>query len=290
MEQSRVKRLLASLGLLFVTIIWGISFAVVKNSLELVPPIYMMAFRFSIASIALVIILFGKLKKISATTIKKGIVLGLFLALAYALQTIGIAYTTAGKNAFITTTYVIFVPFIYWFLTKRNPGILAILIAGIGLFGIALLSLQDDLSINKGDVLTLFCGIAYATHIVLIALFTQKEDPLVLNLIQIFFVTIFSWILAPFYDGAFPLEAISHVQTIWSMLFLGLFCTMLAFLLQTLCQKYVSPGSASLIISLEAVFGVFFAWIILGEILTLRMFLGASLVFVAIILSQKKSQ
>ena len=210
MEQSRVKRLLASLGLLFVTIIWGISFAVVKNSLELVPPIYMMAFRFSIASIALVIILFGKLKKISATTIKKGIVLGLFLALAYALQTIGIAYTTAGKNAFITTTYVIFVPFIYWIFTKKKPGSISIITAFVGFLGIGLLSLQDDMTVNKGDVLTLLCGIAYASHMVFIALFTQKEDPLILNLVQIFFVTLFSWLVAPLYDGAFPFAAIQQ--------------------------------------------------------------------------------
>lgn len=290
MEQGRTKTLLASSGLLLVTLLWGVSFAVVKNSLDLVPPIYMMAFRFSIASLFLLIIFFNKLKLIKKSTLKKGALLGIFLALGYALQTIGVVYTTAGKNAFITTTYVIFVPFIYWIFTKRKPGSISIITAFVGFLGIGLLSLQDDMTVNKGDVLTLLCGIAYASHMVFIALFTQKEDPLILNLVQVFFVTIFSWLLAPLYDDAFPLEAISHVQTIWSMLFLGIFCTMLAFLLQTLCQKYVPPGPASLIMSLESVFGAFFAWILLGEILTLRMFLGASLVFVAIILSQKKSQ
>ena len=118
--------------------------------------------------------------------------------------------------------------------------------------------------------------------------FTKDDDPILLNLVQIFFVTVF-WLLAPFYDGAFPLLAIQAPATIWSMLFLGIFCTMLAFFLQTLCQKFVPPGTASLIMSLEAVFGVFFAWLILGEILSLRMAFGALLVFVAILLSQKKT-
>lgn len=290
MEQGRTKTLLASSGLLLVTLLWGVSFAVVKNSLDLVPPIYMMAFRFTIASLFLLIIFFNKLKLIKKSTLKKGALLGIFLALGYALQTIGVVYTTAGKNAFITTTYVIFVPFIYWIFTKKKPGSISIITAFVGFLGIGLLSLQDDMTVNKGDVLTLLCGIAYASHMVFIALFTQKEDPLILNLVQIFFVTLFSWLVAPLYDGAFPFAAIQHTETILSMLFLGIFCTMLAFLLQTLCQKYVPPGPASLIMSLESVFGAFFAWLLLGEILTLRMFLGAVLVFAAIILSQKKSQ
>ena len=221
MEQVGATTLLASLGLMLVTLLWGLSFAVVKNSLDLVPPVYMMAFRFSIASLALLLV-FPKLSAITKETLKKGFVLGIFLALGYALQTIGVVYTSAGKNAFITTTYVIFVPFIYWFFTKHKPGFFSIIPAFVGLLGIALLSLQDDLSVNKGDILTLLCGISYAFHMVFIALFTKDDDPILLNLVQIFFVTVFSWLLAPFYDGAFPLLAIQAPATIWSMLFLGI--------------------------------------------------------------------
>ena len=104
MEQVGAKTLLASLGLMLVTLLWGLSFAVVKNSLDLVPPVYMMAFRFSIASLALLFIFPKKISAITKETLKKGFVLGIFLALGYALQTIGVVYTSAGKNAFITTT------------------------------------------------------------------------------------------------------------------------------------------------------------------------------------------
>ena len=152
MEQGRTKTLLASSGLLLVTLLWGVSFAVVKNSLDLVPPIYMMAFRFSIASLFLLIIFFNKLKLIKKSTLKKGALLGIFLALGYALQTIGVVYTTAGKNAFITTTYVIFVPFIYWIFTKRKPGSISIITAFVGFLGIGLLSLQDDMTDRKSVV------------------------------------------------------------------------------------------------------------------------------------------
>jgi drug/metabolite transporter (DMT)-like permease len=194
--------LLASLGLLAATLMWGFGFVAVKDSLDVMPPIYMIALRFSMATILLSLVFQKKLlaalrARGGRQLLVHGFYLAIFLFLAYAFQTIGCIYTTAGKNAFLTTIYVILVPLIGWLLTRRFPGRKVLVAAFIAFVGIGLLSLRDDLSVNKGDVLTLICGLFYALHMFFIARFTQQDDPIVLTLIQLFFTATFSWVLAP---------------------------------------------------------------------------------------------
>ena len=283
---TKAQTAAASLGLIFTTLIWGFAFVIVKNSLDYVPPIYMLAFRFTIAALVLPFIFMKKVKKIDLRYILNGGLLGFFLFAAYAFQTIGCQYTTAGKNAFITTIYVILVPFLHWIFSKKKPDIYAVIAAVLGITGIGLLSLQGDLSINKGDVLTLVCGFCYAIHIVFIARFTEHQDPVILTIIQLAAAAVFSWIFAPIHDGAFPFSALQNSSVVLSMLYLGLLSTMAAFLFQTVCQKYVTPSTAALLLSLEAVFGVFFAWLLLKEFLTARMTAGCILIFTAVILAE----
>jgi len=283
---TKAQTAAASLGLIFTTLIWGFAFVIVKNSLDYVPPIYMLAFRFTIAALVLPFIFLKKIKKIDLKYILNGSLLGFFLFAAYAFQTIGCQYTTAGKNAFITTIYVILVPFFNWIFTKKRPDLYAVAAAVLGITGIGLLSLQGDLSVNKGDLLTLVCGFCYAVHIVFIARFTEHQDPVILTIIQLASAAVFSWIFAPLYDGAFPLSALQNPSVVFSMLYLGLMSTMAAFLFQTVCQKYVPPSTAALLLSLEAVFGVFFAWILLKEYLTIRMAFGCILIFTAVVLAE----
>ena len=283
---TKAQTAAASLGLIFTTLIWGFAFVIVKNSLDYVPPIYMLAFRFTIAALVLPFIFLKKIKKIDLKYILNGSLLGFFLFAAYAFQTIGCQYTTAGKNAFITTIYVILVPFFNWIFTKKRPDLYAVAAAVLGITGIGLLSLQGDLSVNKGDLLTLVCGFCYAIHIVFIARFTEHQDPVILTIIQLASAAVFSWIFAPLYDGAFPLAALQNPSVVFSMLYLGLMSTMAAFLFQTVCQKYVPPSTAALLLSLEAVFGVFFAWILLKEYLTIRMAFGCILIFTAVVLAE----
>lgn len=277
--------ILASCGMLLTAAIWGFAFVVVKDSLNSVPPIYMLAFRFSIASIAISLIFVKKFMLMTKEILLHGIILGFFLFASYAFQTIGCQYTTAGKNAFLTAIYVVLIPFFLWALTKHSPNIKIFLAAFLAITGIALLSLQKDLSINFGDVLTMICGIGFALHIIFIAKFNATEDAILLTILQLVFAAIFSWILAPFLDGDFPLLAFQNQQTIFSMLYLGIISTMIAFFLQNICQKYTPTTVASLLLSLESVFGVIFSCIFLGEVLTLRMIIGCFLIFIAITLA-----
>ena len=286
---NKTRSFICALGLLSITIIWGFAFVVVKNSLDYVPPIYMLAFRFTIASVVLALIFLPRLKKMDKSTFFHGMILGIFLFSAYAFQTVGIQFTTAGKNAFLTTTYVMMVPFLAWIFYKTRPSWYAFVAAVIALVGIGFLSLQGESSegiINIGDVLTIICGFFFAIHIVFIGKYTQNEDPVLLTILQLGFSALFSWILAPFMDGKFPLAEIKRPDVILSMLYLGLFSTLLGFLLQNVCQKYLRASTASLLLSFEAVFGVLCSIIFLKEYLTGKMIFGCVLIFFALILSE----
>lgn len=287
-NKSQAITFIASFGMLLTAAIWGFAFVVVKDSLDVVPPIYMLSFRFTIAGIVLALICIKKLALLNKTILLHGSVLGFFLFIAYAFQTIGCQYTTAGKNAFLTTIYVILVPLFLWILTKQQPKPQTIIAAFIALVGIALLSLQEDFSINKGDLLTIFCSIGFSLHMIFIAHYNATEDAVLLTILQIFFAALFSWITAPFIDGSFPLYVFHNSKTIFSLLYLGIFSTMIAFFLQNICQKYTPTPIASLFLSFESVFGVIFSCIFLKEILTRKMILGCMLLFCAVILSELK--
>jgi drug/metabolite transporter (DMT)-like permease len=286
--QNKTIHFLAGAGILFATILWGFGFVAVKDVLDIVPPIYMLALRFTVATVALCIVFFHRLKNINKTILLQSFVLSLFLFAAYAFQTIGCVYTTAGKNAFLTTIYVIFVPVISWVITRRSPGIHVLLAATLAIIGIGLLSLQNDLSINIGDVLTLICGFWYAAHIVFIARFTQSSDPILLTVMQIVFTAALCWLFAPLYDGAFPVVAVTTLRPVLWILYLAIFSTMIAFLLQNVCQKYTAPSTAALLLSMESVFGAIASAIFLGEVMTPRMIFGCALLFIAIVTAETK--
>lgn len=282
---KKTKVLLASAGMLLTSLIWGFAFVVVKNSLDTLPPVYILAFRFTIATLALSAIFFKKLKNIKPSAIIKGIILGVFIYLGYLLQTIGCIYTTAGKNAFLTAVYVVAVPFLHWAINKTKTKMTHVTAAILAITGIGLLSLQNDLSVNIGDLLSLLCGLAFGLHIVFIERYTKSEDPVVLTILQLATAAVISCITAPIIDGGFPAEAFRG-DIIISMLYLGLLSTMAAFLLQNVGQKYVPPSAASILLSTESVFGVTFSAIFLKEKLTLRMLAGCALILAAIILSE----
>ncbi|MCR5046617.1 MAG: DMT family transporter [Treponema sp.] len=289
MTKNSIK-ILASFGLIMTAAIWGFAFVIVKDSLDYIGPIWMMAFRFSIAAIALSLVFVKKLKKLNLSILKDGAFTGSFLFLGYAFQTVGCNYTTAGKNAFLTTIYVILIPFFAWPVFKKRPKIIALIAAVMSLCGIGMLALKNEggnLGMNIGDALTLVCGIFYALHIVGTSFCNQKDDPLLLTIIQFFFAALFSCVFAPFYDGAFPLGQIQLPRVLASVFYLGIFSTLVAFVLQNLCLKYMESSLASLFLSLESVFGVLFGAIFLRERLTPIMILGCVLIFAAITLANR---
>ena len=292
-NESMNKKLigiLASGGLILTAAIWGFAFVVVKDSVDTIPPVYMVSIRYTIAAVLLGFVLIPQFKKLNRYYWIHGAVTGLMLALGYITQTIGCKYTTAGKNAFLTTIYVILIPLISWPLNKKRPHFVVFLSAVMALVGIGLLALRNEggvLGFNVGDILTLICGLFYALHIIFTAKFSQDKNPVILTWIQFIVAAVFSWAVSPLIDGSFSVALLKSSRVIFSMLYLGIFSSLVAFLLQNICLKYMESSLASLFLSLESVFGVIFSTIFLRERMTLVMIIGCVLIFAAITIADQ---
>ena len=153
------KSALGRLCLIGCTFLWGTSFVVLKNALASMPTLWILAIRFLGA--ALLMMLFGMkhLNKLDRGYWVGGAVMGVFLTAAYIIQTYGLVYTTPGKNAFLTATYCVLVPFLWWAIRRQKPEQSNVIAAVICFVGIRLVSLQEHLSVNPGDVITVFCGL-----------------------------------------------------------------------------------------------------------------------------------
>lgn len=279
------KGLMAKLALLLATLIWGTSFVVVKDAVDIIPTAYLLAVRFSVACIVLALIFFKKLKKINREYLLHGLIIGTCLFLAYYIQTLGIEDTTPGKNAFITAAYCVMVPFMFWFINRKRPDKYNIIAAVLCLAGIGFVSLTADLTVGKGDALTLVAAVFYALHMVFIAMFSKDKDPTVLTILQFAVTAVFSWI-ASFMVKPIAFEITTSLAT--SVLYLALFATAACLLLQNVGQKYTNPSEAAIILSLESVFGVLFSILLYGEKVTPQIGVGFVLIFVAIIISETK--
>lgn len=278
--------ILADVALLLVAIIWGSGFTATQVSLDSgFLPFTTMTIRFGIAAILMSVIFIKKLKKINKKDVIAGSVVGFFLFTAFASQTIGLQFTTPSKNAFLTATNVILVPFIYWFMSKKKPDIYSVIAAFICVFGIAFISLEKDLTLGIGDSLSLLCALLFAFHISSTGFYSHKVDTTVLSVTQMWFASILSFIGA-FFTEPFPNSV--PVNGVLSVIYIGVFGTMIAFFIQTTAQKYTTPTKTAIILSTEALFGTIFSVIILKEIITVKMIVGGISIFLAIITAETK--
>lgn len=279
-----------SAGLMLTAAIWGFAFVIVKDSLNYIGPTWMVGIRFTIAAVCLSLIFISRFRHLTKKIFIHGCLLGVFLFTAYETQTIGCDYTTAGKNAFLTTIYVILVPLLGWPVFKKRPQWFVWVAALLSVTGIALLALNGETGawylMNKGDVLTLVCGFFYAVHIIAGAFFVKDEDVILLTVFQFMVAGILGLLMAPFMDGALEFSLFTNRNVVVSLLYLGLLSSMLAFCLQNAGLKYVPSSIASLFLSLESVFGVIFSSLILGERLTVKMLAGCILIFFAILIAE----
>lgn len=280
---DRTKNVLAKIMSFVAAILWGSSFFVVKNTVDSIPPAYLLAMRFTIGTVVLTVIFHKRLKGVTVRGIRRGVIIGVILFLASYVQTLGLAGTTPGKNAFLTSVYCVIVPFLYWAVRRKRPAMKAFLSAAICLTGVGLVSLSDGFTIELGDLLTLLSGFFFACHIVSIAVLGRETDPIALTIIQFMTMMVLSWTTG-FCFETFPTEL--SREAIISVAYLALFPSTVGFLSQTVAQKYASPESTALIFSLESVFGVFFSVLFYGEELTPRGAAGLLTIFLAVLLSE----
>ena len=281
------QQLVAKLALLLATLIWGSSFIIMKDALDDITTYYLLAIRFTGAFVLLGIVFWKKWKHINKDVIIVGFIMGTALIAAYAFQTFGLMDTTPGKNAFLTAGYCILVPFLFWGIAGTRPDKFNVIAAVMCIVGIGLVALDDNLSVGRGDLLTLVCCVFYALHIVVSAKFTRTMDVMLLTIGQFFFAAMWSWVLAFLFE---PPLIISEMSTeIWMVLgYLCVFATAGALGLQTFGLKYTSPSAGALILSLESVFGVIFSIMVGAEEVTARLLIGFAVIFFAIVVSETK--
>lgn len=280
MKQSTV----AKIALFLTAVLWGSTFTIGKLATEAFSASFIIALRFLIASIALLIAAFPLRKQLDRKYLIYGFWMGLTIFLSYFLQVTGLTLDTSpGKSAFLSTTYSIMVPFIHWLVTKDRPKAHHILCVFLCLFGVGLLSLSGGWGMSGGDIMTVLSGLPYAVNIVISAIVCRNRNALLLTTIELCIVTILAWIFV-FFTNTFPSEF--PIRAVGGIVYMGLLATALCLYLQTYGLKYAEPAIGGMLLSLESVFGVLFSVIIYHEKVTLRMLIGFAVIFIAILLSQ----
>ena len=283
--ERKIPSWMGDILLLITAIVWGAGYIGVVESLDTLTPFYMIATRFAIASILMLVCFFKKFKTIGKSDLMPGIASGFFLFLGFALQTIGAMYVSVGKLAFLTALNVIMVPFIVLVCFKekiKKYNLVSSVIAVVG-FAFLNLSKESGFSIGTGEVLGIGCAIGFAGQIALLGYFATKKDPIKLAILQMFTCTILGVICAILFEV--PPKAIT-LEMIMPVSYLGIFSTFIAFLFQTIGQKYTSASRAAILLSMESVFGISLSVLILKETITTSMLIGAVLIFVAVIIAE----
>ena len=283
------KQMRADLLLLLVTLCWGVSYLLMDYSLTDLDPFTLNAFRFLGAFLIAVLFSWKKLAGVSRTTLKYSLLLGMALLVVYIGATFGVKYTTLSNSGFLCALTVIFTPLIGWLFFRRRPDRKLSVVVLICFIGIALLTLGDDFSINtanlKGDLLCVMCALAYAVDLLFTEKAVNKEDvdPYQLGVFQLGVTGALNLLLSFFFETPhFPQTA-----QIWgAVLFLSVFCTGVAFVLQPVAQQYTTASHVGVIFALEPVFAAIVAFFFAGEVLSARSYFGAFLMLASIFIME----
>ena len=280
-QGSRVT-LLATLALLAITASWGSTFFLIHDLLDRVPVLDFLAVRFTIASIAILLVS-PKAIRLSRDRMRHAIVLGALYGVAQIMQTAGLTTTAASISGFITGMYVVATPLFAALLLRARIGGLtwvAVLLAITGLGVLTLGNVGAGLGLGYGEALTLVSAMIYALHIVGLGAWSNAKDALGMAIVQCI-------VIAVICTGAAAPGGIVLPQTTadWlSVGYMALFAGAAALLGQTWAQAHLPPTRTAIIMTMEPVFAAFFAVLLGGESATLRMLLGGGLVLTAMLI------
>lgn len=280
-------RRLAKPMLFSAALIWGSSFFMMKGVVDVIPTFFLMAIRLTGGALLLALVCWKKWRDFTPDYLWRGAIIGGFLFAAFTAQTFGIALTTPSKNAFLTAVYCVLVPFLHWLVMGRKPDAYNILAAVLCVAGVGLVSLNEGFTITPGDALTLVGAVFYAAHIVSVAKTSPGKDIYLLTVFQFAFAALYSWV-GGFLFQELPPASIINGGLLLQMAYFTVMCTTVALLFQNVGQIWSDPASASIILSLESVFGVLFSVIFYGDPVTFRLLLGFAVIFLAVVCSETK--
>ncbi|MBQ4651026.1 MAG: DMT family transporter [Firmicutes bacterium] len=278
------KQLKADLMLILVTLCWGVSYFLMDICLGDMDPFTLNAHRFIGAFVIAAALSWKKIKTINKITLKYSILLGVLLVIVYIGATFGVKYTTLSNSGFLCALTVVFTPMIARIFLKQKQEKKVVIAVIICFIGIALLTLKDDFSVNTenliGDLMCVMCALSYAVVLLLTekAVSHEAVDAYQLGVFQIGFTGVFNLIIA------FMLEQ-PHLPTtgpVWaSVIFLSIFCTGVAYVVQPIAQQYTTASHTGVIFAMEPVFASVVAVVFANEILTTKSYLGAFLMMIS---------
>ena len=287
--QDRIPSAVYKLLLVVATVIWGLSFVVMKDAVDVLEPAYLIGFRFLATGVILALLFWRRMPKAASKDyLVKSVILGVLCFLAFWVQTIGLDNTTPGKNAFLTATYCVIVPFAWWAIARKRPTVFNLAAAVLCVAGIGLVSLQGqvgELSMGYGDLMTLISALLFAVHIVYVSKFSQTNDVLVLTVMQFLIGGVCGIAYGVCNETLPPAPALTP-DFFWNMAYLVVFASCVALVIQNVALAHVPPAQASLFLSLESVFGVLFSVLLYNEEIGMRLILGFALIFMAIVVSE----
>ncbi len=297
MEQKKNgSTLWGSIMVLGASFIWGTTFVAQEAASESISPLFYNACRSFVACVFLAFVIFifdrtpyvtykppTKAKKLFL--IRSGIICGTLLALASFLQQYGLSFTTAGKASFITAFYIILVPIVEMVMGRKTPFFVKISVV-LALIGLYLLCIKEGLSANTGDILMIGCAVVFTAQIMAVDRYSPHMDGMRLSFVQFFTVGVLSLAFSFVFEAPSTDQIIQNVAPI---LYAGIMSSGIAYTLQILAQARLNPTVASILMSMESLFGALSSAIILGERMSSREIAGAVIMFSAIIFSQLPS-
>jgi len=265
------------------TLIWGSTFVLVQSALKDISPVLFLAIRFTIAALALVLLFRGRARY---RPTRGGLIAGGCLFAGYLFQTVGLQFTTASKSAFITGLAIPLVPLLTSLVYLTRPRIFEMAGVLFATAGMGLMTLQgDSLRIGRGDLLTFFCAVAFAAHIITLGHYSGRISFESLSFMQVAAAGVLS--LSSFWWVEKPVMHLTPVVWI-ALATTGLLATALAFTVQAWAQQHTTPTRTALIYSLEPVVAWFTSFWVMGELLSSRAALGAALILTGILLVELK--
>ena len=262
------------------TIFFGMTYVLTKICLNYSTELHIISFRFLIAFVISLIFLQKKIFPIKIKEILYSLILSVLLFMVFITMTIGVKYTTATNASFLISLSVIFIPFFSWIFNKEKPKKSIFIVLIIALIGIMLLTLDKNLEFHIGDILCLICSLLFSFHVLITERFVKNNNPITLGVLQFGGVAILSFLVQ------YPIEkfTLPKNEKFWiSLMILSVFCTALAYIIQTVSQKKLSSTLIGLILSLEPIFSGIFGYFILNEYLSPQQYMGAFLLLISII-------
>lgn len=285
MERNRKVEVIASIILAVVALVWGTTYAVIKDTLSVVQPFSLMMFRFGFSAMILSLMYLKKFKTIKSVDLKRGVIIGIFMFLAFYFLIVSIRFTTASKFSFIVGAYVLIVPFLSWIINKTKLDRYAIVGAILATIGLAFLTMERGAVFNLWDLVAGCCSFFFAAHMIAIEKYSGDSDPILLTIIQFITTAVLFIILTGIKEG-YDFIVLPEIK--WTLGYLVIISTIIPFAIQNIVQRYISSTSTALILTLQSAFGSIFAVYYLDERMTKQMIIGCLLIFIAIVFQETK--